>query len=273
MPNSSFEQLDANGTITHWNSIYLVNMSDSIIYDSAFYFPTTDAHTGLRAMEMRNAYNYTTGQQIAGYVKVSDINAYGGFGSQVSLGQSPPTHFSFYYKFFPAGVDTAVARMTLTDSTGNEVGNAEIAISHATSVYSLAVTSVTYTNVGFGQPAFFSILLSTSKSGTLATLGTRFLVDDINMATVTGLSEQTRDVQELHCFPNPVGDRLSISLKNTQIKNGSIRIADINGRCLLEQAVITGETLQNVDVSHLCKGVYFVTLSSSGQVVHSQFVK
>jgi hypothetical protein len=90
IPNSGFEQLNADGTVRNWGGVYLLPMYidssgnsfvDSIVFDNYFYFHTNDAHWGNSAIEMRNAWDYTTNQGMAGGVSADTDTVYSAWGS------------------------------------------------------------------------------------------------------------------------------------------------------------------------------------------------
>jgi len=71
-------------------------------------------------------------------------------------------------------------------------------------------------------------------------------------------------------FPNPVKDVLSISSK---VNLKSISITDINGR-ILQSIAIVGNKLENsIDVKHLSKGVYFITVKTENGTITEKILK
>ncbi|WP_052461100.1 T9SS type A sorting domain-containing protein [Psychroserpens mesophilus] len=60
-------------------------------------------------------------------------------------------------------------------------------------------------------------------------------------------------------FPNPVKDVLTISSK---VNLRSISIADVNGRILETIAIVGNQVENSIDIKHLSKGVYFVTVKT-----------
>src|SRR4051812_18007783 len=75
IPNSGFEVMNTDNHISQWGKDILMAViidsngnttSDSIVFDNALYFATPEAHSGQQAMEMRNGWNYSSGQGIAG---------------------------------------------------------------------------------------------------------------------------------------------------------------------------------------------------------------
>lgn len=62
-------------------------------------------------------------------------------------------------------------------------------------------------------------------------------------------------------FPNPVQDVLTVSF--TDAKQRMIRIADINGKVVLESFTIEQQT--SIQVSTLAKGIYFLSVDDKVQ--------
>jgi hypothetical protein len=89
--NGSFESLNSDGTLRNWGNVYLMSVwidssgvshSDSIVYDGPFYAPTNDAFHGNTALELRNAWNFTSNIGIAGAVGLDDDSVFSSFANQ-----------------------------------------------------------------------------------------------------------------------------------------------------------------------------------------------
>jgi len=96
IPNNSFEILNPDNTLSNWGNVYITSVwldslgnsfTDSVVIDNQYYAPTSDAHSGSTALELRNAWNFTTGTGIAGAV-ASDV----GFSFQFMGVIEPCTH-------------------------------------------------------------------------------------------------------------------------------------------------------------------------------------
>jgi hypothetical protein len=77
-------------------------------------------------------------------------------------------------------------------------------------------------------------------------------------------------------YPNPVNDRLNISLETTGIQNILFRIYDSSGKCLADenQGTINGNAIKQLNVSNLASGVYFVSIYEDGRKVNTEkFIK
>lgn len=69
-------------------------------------------------------------------------------------------------------------------------------------------------------------------------------------------------------YPNPAGDEVFVSLKNTAAT--TLSIFDIRGKLLLQQNITEGES--RIDTSVLSSGMYMMELESSGAVKHHKLV-
>ena len=81
-----------------------------------------------------------------------------------------------------------------------------------------------------------------------------------------GIAEREKDI-ELTIFPNPVEDILNLKVVSTQ-KEYVIHIIDLTGKIVLQD-----ENKQQLDVSQLREGIYFVKLDMGGSSVVKKFVK
>jgi hypothetical protein len=66
-------------------------------------------------------------------------------------------------------------------------------------------------------------------------------------------------------YPNPTSN--IVSIKNPQIKNGTVRVYDLNGRALLNKKI--NSAVSEVNISHLAAGLYLFKV----QVENGQFIK
>ncbi len=274
--NSSFELLNGDSSVKNWGDLILFSIPfdslghqlDSVIIDKGLYFTTTDAHTGQRAMEMRNAYYAVSGQKIAGRAKMTMADSiYGAFVSPCPIGINP-TVFSFYYKFFPVNNDTAFAYLVVTDSMDNELGGAKISIHQLASSYQLATAPVSYTTAGV--PAFMTIYFRTTTTITQAHYGTRFIVDDVSTLQ-TGITE--RAAAELVLAPMPVDDRLAIQITDGGLSNeATVQLYDMSARALSTVYVKTANGIE-IATDNLPAGIYHLVLNNYNKVYTAKVVK
>ena len=219
---------------------------------------------------MRNAYNYTAGQPIAGGASLDRYDsAFQGFGAPLLPVTASPGVLSFYYKFLPAGPDTAYALLTVYDSLAEEIGQAEVRIGSAAGSYTLASAPVVYSAAG--PAAFISLSLSTATPGGSATFGSRFVVDDIGTAPLS--IGKTGAIALLQCYPTPAQHTLITTLPPAlQAGGSSWQILSADGRLVKSGLTSPGQTL-HIDVAGLSSGLYLLSLRAGETRFVARFTK
>lgn len=272
IPNSGFETLNADNNISQWSKTFLTVIiidstgqhGDSIVFDSpnnALYLPTTDAHSGQYALEMRNAFNFTSNTCITGGANLSAEDSYSiGFETPIPCSPILPESFSFYYKYFPLATDSAQAVVNLFDVDGIQVGEAIVKLSGTVSNYTFVNTPIVYSEL---RPVeSISISFATSSYGNQPTFGTRFLVDDVSFNGSLGLDELE---SSFSVFPNPANTSFEI---NGLTGNESIGISDMDGRVL----ELTGEENQTINCSAWSNGIYLLKVSTANGTSVKKFL-
>ncbi len=273
VPNPGFENLNYDGSASNWGNVYLfaimidsmgISHEDSIVVDGQFYFATPDAHSGLVAMEMRNAWDFTANEGIAGSVTADTDSVYSSWSSfeTVSI-QEQPVDFGFYYEYFPVGDDSAIATLQVFDEFSNMIGEARIILSGTTNVYTYATTPVLYTLPG--TVVYYYMNFSTAVYGSVANLGTRFLVDDVEMNTTTGINLLNAN-NEFEMYPNPSGNQIRINV----LKNEPFEIEMVNA---LGTSVLKRQNENRLDISGLAAGVYFVNIRQGNSNLTKKLLK
>lgn len=280
IPNGDFETLNWDGTLSNWGNVYLMAVSidslgntfmDSIVWDGPYYSKTVDANTGNFAMEMRNAYNYTTNHGIAGSVSADTDSVYTAWGALefVSI-QIQPTDFSFYYKYNSVGNDSGIARLTVYDYMMNPVGNAEVVLSGISSVYTYTSVPITFTSLD--PVAYYSLNFSTKISladmPTEPHLGTSLIIDDVHLSSTTGIGSNNLMENSYSLFPNPSKENLNISSKNSEEINYCIY--NMLGKKILEGKILPGT--QSISTGQFSNGVYAIEFVSSNHSNRMNFV-
>lgn len=267
--NGDFEQISSNGTLAHWGRIYIFSVTidttgnnpDSFVIDEKFYQPTTDAHTGNWALELRNAHNYFTGESMNGGASSFADSLFSGFSALNTLEPgSRPTSLEFYYKYFPAGNDFGYAHLTLYDYNDNELGAAIALISGAANEYKLISVPVEYTLPG--DAAYYTLEFSTAAPGSAISFGTRFLIDDVTFGTTSSTEEIGTDKSFPLIYPNPATSNINMKSSDP----ASMIIYDINGK-----KVRTVSSMP-ADVSDLPAGTYILKVNDKFNSKSLQFV-
>ena len=280
IPNGNFETLNWDGTLSNWGNVYLMSVSidslgntlmDSIVWDGPYYSKTADANTGNFAMEMRNAYNYTTNHGIAGSVSADTDSVYTAWGALefVSI-QIQPTDFSFYYKYNSVADDSGIARLTVYDYMMNPAGNAEVIFSGISSVYTYTSVPITFTSPD--PVAYYSLNFSTKFSladmPTEPHLGTSLIIDDVQLSSTTGIGSNNLLESSYSLFPNPSKENLNISSKNAEEINYCIY--NMLGKKILEGKILPGT--QSISTGQFSNGVYAIEFVSSNHSNQMNFV-
>jgi hypothetical protein len=97
--------------------------------------------------------------------------------------------------------------------------------------------------------------------------GFNYIYYVIENATVTGLLDQPKPM-ELTLFPNPCNNKLSILGLNLTTQS-SYEIYDITGKLVLADNL---NSLNEIDVERLSKGLYFLKIEASG-TSYKRFIK
>ncbi len=87
------------------------------------------------------------------------------------------------------------------------------------------------------------------------------------IAPDVGIAEETIDVPQLICYPDPTTTELRFSLRHDE-RVGSIMINDITGRTM-----IAAKGQRSIDVSALAQGTYAITMIINDRPVCGKFMK
>lgn len=274
--NPGFESINSEGNCSNWGNNYIfavvidssgVSSGDSIVFDNQFYAPTTDAHSGLYALELRNAFNFTANEGIAGSVSADEDSVFTSWGTfeQVAI-SGYPVEFGFFHKYFPANGDTGQAILLVFDAMGDEIGRAEILITGTVPVYTYLSAPVVYTMNAV--PAAYTLNFSTAKVDVEPSFGTRLLIDDVILdVSPTALPEYGLE-NSFSVFPNPANQSFTISYPEKV--NQAYTISDISGK-VLGSYTMNGNSVMH-DAAGLKSGLYFLTFTNNGIAEHKKIV-
>lgn len=171
-----------------------------------------------------------------------------------------------YYKYVPAGNDTAAMSLNFVKNGG---------IINQT--FKIFTTQPTYTsfevpfNVSQTPDSLFIIIASSALQN--KTIGSALYMDDLKLKSiVTSLDEEIEAFGEIELDPNPTTDNITVSF-HQQSENTNLQIIDQLGRLYTQVVVAAGRRSQEIDVSNLKSGVYFLRITKDEKVIHRQFVK
>jgi uncharacterized delta-60 repeat protein len=114
------------------------------------------------------------------------------------------------------------------------------------------------------------IYLAGAKS--ISTFDKDGIVTRVNNNFSTGISSLSVDNQFITLYPNPAFDKIVIDVKDNEFEAISLSILNAMGQTVLQKA--TYENANNLDISTLAKGLYFVRIEAKdGRKAIQKFIK
>lgn len=276
VPNGSFEEFIGYGNETrYWgpNPLFIpvsidldgTTTSDTIIYEqdiSILSFFNNDAHTGNRAMEIRNAFNATKNEDIPGKMILFNEDEgsiiAGGYNSgHAVLDGAVIEGLGFYYKYFPLNNDIAQAKLEIFNSNTESIGTAIVEISGLHSEYTYASSPIQLTSTD--EPVFMTVEFSMTNGISKATLGSKLIIDDVTTNNLI-LSNASLQTTQFSVYPTLASQEINV-VKGSNIKNGSYSfdIFTVDGKRTKRQTLDLYENnISKIDISSLSQGIYFI---------------
>ncbi len=214
----------------------------------------------------------------AAYIPVIDFGDGMAFGGNMSLGEpvigstgrqgvpfsATDDTLTFYYKFNSVEGDTAIVFIGLYKA-GSPVGG-DLVILEPSANYTLKSIPL----VAGIAPDTLSINFAVAQGQARpAHPGSELFIDEVTLSSEplnTGLFNWTKTAAQSKVYPNPMNTELNVWVGG--YKNVQYSIMDITGKELLN-GTANGNP---INVSELHPGIYFVTLSSKGEVLATQKV-
>jgi len=100
-----------------------------------------------------------------------------------------------------------------------------------------------------------------------------FKTDTIHISVVTCAGIEANEAKDelLRIYPNPAAEYVTIELKSKDITDDMISVYDLQGKLILQQPVL--QSITDVNVSALAKGLYFIKLSTPEVNVIKKLIK
>lgn len=277
IPNSGFENALGYGgeNVADWGQPFSFPVSidletgeshtDEITFGDQllgmFCSSVTDAHSGEKAMLIRNAFNITTNTVIPGKVSLfnSEISEMAtGWNAGIPVAADVDIQFlSFWYKFAPAGTDVAEATLELFNTDNESLGTAKIAISEPADVYTYASTPLILTGNG-GTPAFVHIEFSMAPEGTTPVFGSSLTIDDLKV-NPNQLQTQAFASAAFTVWPTVAGNEINILKNGDDSSLHEFTIIDILGKTVSNRRLKPNNGIASkIDISTLSSGLYLL---------------
>lgn len=284
--NGNFETIKPNFLPSNWGMNFIQEftidtqtgetISDQIQYTWCFpsmVYASTEAKNGQYAMEVSNAYNWTTGKLIPGSATIFNDPEQDSPGWNPGVPVNPGTSIlllGFDYKFLPVGNDVAEATLNVFDADGNELGSASMNISGMHPVYEYVYTPVSISHAG--TPAFMYISFNMAKSGSTPTFGTRLIVDNV-IVNFSGLITEENQAKTARVWPTVTDNELNV-IPNGFSESVSYKIINSEGR-VIKQAMVnqSSEDVYSMNVSDLSSGMYFLNIQDEAHNSTKKFIK
>ena len=163
-----------------------------------------------------------------------------------------PDSLQFYYKYTPAGADTAFVEFVFKN--GGTVIDEYVAVLNSATNYTLYSEAI---NLASSPDS----LLITIFAGDSA--GSSLLIDDIDFVFPVGINENIK-IDKIVSYPNPVNEELNIRFTTSTTNNTSISLIDVTGKTLTTRPLgnlPSGTYTESFNTSSLSSGVYFIEIT------------
>lgn len=284
--NGGFENIKSNFLPSNWGMNFSQQIGidletgetigDQIQYTwcvPSMVYASFEPKSGFYAMEVSNAYNWTTETVIPGKAQIfndpeQDSPGWNP-GADVAPGSSV-VMLGFDYKFFPAGNDVAEANLIVTDELGGEIGSASVEISGLHHQYEYVYAPLTIVNPG--TPAKIYVTFNMAKAGSTPAFGTRLIVDNVITSFSTLITDENES-KTAKVFPTVAHNEINV-IPTGFSNNVSYKIINSEGRVVKQNSVNQDPTSQyTMDVSDLSSGMYFINIQDETNNSTKKFIK
>ena len=124
-------------------------------------------------------------------------------------------------------------------------------------------------NLNFGSVASANGIITVKSSNSCGTSTAKVL------AVVTSVCPRLGDaVTQLQVYPNPANSYINVSFNVEQSQQATIILRDAAGRIVYNEAIdaATGLNNQQIELSNLAKGVYFVQLQTGDSSENTRLI-
>ncbi len=149
-----------------------------------------------------------------------------------------------------------------TDSTGYSGCN-EYAITPATNTASFSAYITT----------FFAYPYSYLFSNPFTLEATPTTTTQTNMCYLAGVDETAADENNLLLYPNPASNQITLELSEATTQTTILQIKNTLGQILKTAPLTKGNKQQQIDISNLAPGFYFVQMQSGNRMISKKFIK
>jgi hypothetical protein len=253
-----------NGDFENWTS-HTIALPTNWIYNGSDQgdgvYKSIDAEAGSYALELKtyqqngNSGNHAQPGQISnGYYDNSCSCEKGG----IPFANQKDT-LAFYYKYTPAANDSAYVYLSLKKNGSNIWGNN--AYLHAEATYQYKEIYIDAGQVP--DTAIITIQSSDYPNSDLSFVGSDLIIDEMHfksMPVSNGILNKSFK-NEITIYPNPTAGILRI--QDSGFKLQRLEIYNIQGKMVYSYAGFKTQSMNEIDISTMQKGIYFVKMTGA----------
>lgn len=260
-----------NGGFEAWSDIAVEDADDWTSYNALLYAmqvtparKTTDKNSGVYAMELETI-DFNNGQDTMNGVVAKGVLNFWGQSNGIPYIWQPDT-FKGYYKYAPAGTDTAFIYIQFTTS-GNVIDQKWIIVEGTINTYTLFEQSL---SVGSIPDSMQVMLWAGSNPGSI------LKVDDLELiGGNVGISMVDATVAGLTLYPNPAGDVCTMKYLLTEKATAVVSIYSILGEEVYRENYSSQAGLQRLQLNlqDIVPGMYLLNLEINGKNYSQRLIR
>lgn len=133
--------------------------------------------------------------------------------------------------------------------------------SHSYSSFGSYIVCLTVSDPVLNCVDVFCDTIGMDSSGNLKSPGFGL---QVRAPIITSITEEVEATEKVNIYPNPAESFINLDL-NHKLNTFEVEVRDISGKVVLNKKSITGGKINQLDVSHLENGFYFLLLDQEGE--------
>lgn len=267
IPNSGFENWTTVGSYNNPDGWGTMNNTTAIasVYTATKGTPGSPGASYLKLTSKTVGAGVVNGVAVSGVIDSLTMMPKSGFAYNMR-----PANFTGKWQHMIYGSSQGSIQVTLTrwdTGLGMRVNVASGNVTLAGMAMSWANFTIPLTYVDGNNPDTCIIVMK--ASGSAPTNNDYLWVDNLAFSgTVTGIENQESFVTDMSIYPNPSSDKVNFKFNIKTAQQINIEISDINGKLIRSESFgrIQGETNQNMNISGIAKGTYFVKIKGEKSI-------
>lgn len=267
IPNPGFESFTSMGTYSVPNGWGTMNNTTAIasIYTAEKGTPGSPGASYLKLTSKTVGAGVVNGIAVSGVIDSIAMKAKSGFPCTLQ-----PVSFIGKWQHMIYGTSQGSVKVVLTKWNVGLSKRDTVAIAAQTlagMAMSWANFTINFTYLSSNIPD--SCIIDLRASGNTPTNNDYLWVDNLAFSgSVTGIENHESFVTDMSIYPNPSSDMVNFKFNIKTAQQINIEISDINGKLIRSEnfGKIQGETYQNMNISGIAKGTYFVKIKGEKSI-------